>query len=213
MYARTVGERELTLQVSGMLWQRSLVIRDLETGSLWSHLLGECMRGELKGKSFEMLPGVITSWADWKKRHPKTTVLAMSRTAKKFDLEVWESPSRFVYGVPLGVGKKAPAVSFAKLVKTPVVSVRSGEEALLVTLGKVSKRVQVFDVRVDGAVVEFAAMKSGRMRDSGKGSEWDVVTGECLFGEKKGERLVPRNGMISYRRAWEVFYPGSRIVE
>ena len=49
MYARTVEERELTLQVSGMLWQRSLVMRDLETGTLWSHLMGKAMEGELKG--------------------------------------------------------------------------------------------------------------------------------------------------------------------
>ena len=40
MYAREAKGQTLTFQVSGMLWKRSLVMRDIETGSLWSHLLG-----------------------------------------------------------------------------------------------------------------------------------------------------------------------------
>ena len=38
---------ELTLVVSGMLWNRNLVMLDLETESLWSHILGEAKAGVL----------------------------------------------------------------------------------------------------------------------------------------------------------------------
>ena len=55
VYASEVGGKKLTFQVSGKLWNRSLVMRDLETGSLWSHILGECMEGELMGKKLELI--------------------------------------------------------------------------------------------------------------------------------------------------------------
>ena len=48
MYARKTKERTLTFGVSGMLWNRSLVMYDRETKSLWSHMLGEAMQGRLK---------------------------------------------------------------------------------------------------------------------------------------------------------------------
>ena len=54
MYARKVGDQVLTLQVSGKLWNRSLVIRDIETESLWSHILGKCMDGDLKDATFDL---------------------------------------------------------------------------------------------------------------------------------------------------------------
>ena len=53
--ARNDG-KDVTLRVSGMLWKHNLVMQDLETRSLWSHMLGECMAGELKGARLTMLP-------------------------------------------------------------------------------------------------------------------------------------------------------------
>ena len=92
--------------VSGMLWNRSLVLKDLETGTLWSHILGEAMRGELKGERLEVLPAVITPWSDWRKEHPKTTVLSLRRTSREFITEFQKHPGRFVLGVGGGVGRR-----------------------------------------------------------------------------------------------------------
>jgi hypothetical protein len=39
-----------------MLWNRSLEMRNVETGSLWSHILGEAMQGDLKGTTLQPLP-------------------------------------------------------------------------------------------------------------------------------------------------------------
>ena len=60
MYARKVKGKTLTLSVSGMLWNRSLVILDAETKSLWSHILGRAMQGPLEGETLEALPGLMT---------------------------------------------------------------------------------------------------------------------------------------------------------
>ena len=42
-----------------MLWNRSLVMYDVETKSNWSHILGRAMDGEMKGTRLEMLPSEI----------------------------------------------------------------------------------------------------------------------------------------------------------
>jgi len=101
------GPRTLTLVVSGMLWERSLVMKDLETESLWSHLLGEAMDGPLVGTRLETLPAVMTDWETWKKRHPHTTVAHLSRTAHFFRREMYDAPERFVIGFAQGGAARA----------------------------------------------------------------------------------------------------------
>ena len=78
MHARQVGDRTLSFIVSGKLWRNSLIMQDRETGSLWSHITGECLDGELVGTVLEQVPMVQTTWGEWKKAHPETRVLKKS---------------------------------------------------------------------------------------------------------------------------------------
>ena len=48
---------------------------DRETESLWSHITGECLEGELAGSRLEQLPSVQTTWQLWFAAHPETRVL------------------------------------------------------------------------------------------------------------------------------------------
>ena len=211
MYARTVGERELTFQVSGFLWERSLVMRDPETGSLWSQLLGRAMKGRLKGEALKLIPATLTTWKKWREVHPKSGVLALSRTAKQFDASVWNKPNRFVYGLPAGVGEKSPAVTLSRLLKDRLVAVKVGAEQVVVTVDALSRQVQAFGLeRNDGL---FVPAGEGLMRDEKTGSRWDAVTGRCLSGLRQGDQLEARACLVSYRRAWEVFHPDSLIHE
>jgi hypothetical protein len=65
----------LNFIVSGKLWRNSLIMQDQETGSLWSHVTGECLEGEYVGTQLEMIPVVQTTWQEWSKDHPGTRVL------------------------------------------------------------------------------------------------------------------------------------------
>lgn len=78
MYARQVGDRTLTFLVSGKLWRNSLIMQDLETGTLWSHVTGEALEGELAGTRLEVVPGVQADWGTWSAAHPSTRLLAKS---------------------------------------------------------------------------------------------------------------------------------------
>ena len=50
---------------------------DRPTRTLWNQLTGEPVLGELADQDIklEILPIVLTSWADWLARHPDTLVL------------------------------------------------------------------------------------------------------------------------------------------
>ena len=104
MYASKVKGQKLTFQVSGMLWERSLVMRDLETKSLWSHHLGRAMDGKLKGAELDVLPAVLTTWKEWQARHQGSDVLAMKRTVNSFREQTLQNPKKFVYVIFLVVG-------------------------------------------------------------------------------------------------------------
>lgn len=87
MHVRQVGDRTLTFIVSGKLWRNSLIMQDKETGSLWSHITGECLDGELKGSQLKMIPVVQTTWAEWSADHPQTRVLKKSEEIKSSGYE------------------------------------------------------------------------------------------------------------------------------
>jgi hypothetical protein len=82
VHARRVGDREPSFIVSGKLWRNSLIMQDRETGSLWSHITGECLDGELAGTQLEMIPMVQTTWKEWVAAHPETRVLKKSEEVK-----------------------------------------------------------------------------------------------------------------------------------
>ena len=75
MYARTLGDRVLTFGVSGRLWKDALVMYDHQTNSLWGHVIGKAIHGDLKGQTLETYPARQTTWKAWKRAHPDTKVL------------------------------------------------------------------------------------------------------------------------------------------
>ncbi len=211
MYAATVRERSLTFCVSGMLWNRSLVMKDLETGTLWSQILGEAMRGELKGETLELLPSAITTWADWKAEHPDTTVLALSRTAREFIDDFQKEPGRFVLGVGRPGGGKL-CFPFDALRDRGVINDQVAGESVAATFEPETTEAHCFSRKLEGWTLTFQTTDAPRrMRDGETGSVWDSKTGVCLEGELKGRELRDFPAIVSFRRAWLTFHPDSRV--
>src|SRR5260370_38108726 len=48
---------------------------DHETHSLWSHLTGSAISGQLSGTQLTVLPATETRWGAWKRAYPATRVL------------------------------------------------------------------------------------------------------------------------------------------
>ncbi|WP_262693878.1 DUF3179 domain-containing protein [Kordiimonas aquimaris] len=69
-----------TLGTSGFLYRSNKLMYDKETQSLWNTIKGEPVLGPLAGKgiALEFLSVVTTTWSEWKRRHPETTVLSLN---------------------------------------------------------------------------------------------------------------------------------------
>lgn len=72
---RVVDGTHTTFGVSGLLYRDNLVLYDGATGSLWSQLLATAVRGPATGTRLELLPTTLSTWGEWRTRHPDTRVL------------------------------------------------------------------------------------------------------------------------------------------
>jgi hypothetical protein len=67
------------LGTSGFLYRSNKVMYDQDTQSLWNTTWGEPVIGPLVGKNIRLERSylVTTTWGEWKRRHPETTVLSI----------------------------------------------------------------------------------------------------------------------------------------
>ena len=206
--------RKLTFRVSGMLWKRSLVMEDVETGSLWSHILGECLRGPLEGTRLEALPSEMVTWGDWVKRHPKSRVLALSRSARGFERKLYDDRfADFVVGIVLDGA--AAAYPFDRLSERRFVEDTHAKTPLLITFDPDTTRASIFGREVDGRTLRFRFRSTGDAKalvDTETGSTWSPESGKATAGPLAGRQLPRHVGIVSFARAWRDFHPKSRIV-
>ena len=78
-FSSDVGGEHRTFGTSGLLYQSNKLMFDAETQSLWSSLTGEPVVGPLVGTGLALtaLPVVTTTWGEWRRRHPETSVLSI----------------------------------------------------------------------------------------------------------------------------------------
>ncbi|MBZ0166087.1 MAG: DUF3179 domain-containing protein, partial [Candidatus Omnitrophica bacterium] len=78
LYRNTLGNTRYQMGTSGFLFRSNKLMYDKKTQSLWNTLWGEPVIGPLVGKGIQLekLSVVTTTWAEWRRRHPNTTVLS-----------------------------------------------------------------------------------------------------------------------------------------
>lgn len=227
VYARTLGGRTYTFQVSGRLWRNSLIMVDRETDTYWSQVTGRAIDGQHKGAQLEKLEAIETSWQDWRKAHPETKLLKKSK-------EVLSSHYQSYFDDPEKMGLfRAQWLAERMPGKTLVYGASIGPHAVAVTEGALDDEVVVAtlgDTPVvlararDGGVRAFVALvegeelglgrnpKTGEVRD-GRGSAWDLGSGRCISGPRSGSRLESVAVTPVYWFAWSGFYPNTQVID
>lgn len=82
VFARNTGAETLEFGVSGLLYNSNLLLFDRRPNalgeSLWSQLQFRAIAGPAAAESraLRVLPASVMTWAEWRTRHPNTTVLA-----------------------------------------------------------------------------------------------------------------------------------------
>ena len=210
MYATNVDKQKLTFCVSGQLWNRSLVMLDLETKSLWSHLLGRGMQGQHKGTLLKVIPSDITTWSVWKNEHLGTTVLNLRRSSRQFVKDFYKEPRRFVVGF---VGNFAMHhVAMDQLLKRPIANIDAKGLPLLVVFDPEGTATRVFRRKLDDQVLTFSADSTDTLKDDQTDSVWNR-SGVATEGPLQGKSLEQQVSIPSFRRAWQNFHPDSRLVD
>ena len=107
LYEAAVGGVHYELGTSGFLYRSNKLMYDHATKSLWSTLTGTPVVGPLVGKGIELqtLHVVTTTWGEWKKRHPGTTVLSLDTGHRRDYAEgaayrEYFASDRLMFGVP-----------------------------------------------------------------------------------------------------------------
>lgn len=87
VWDRVLDGVEIELAVSGWLHNSNTLLYDRrqegEVSSLWHQLTGEAVAGPAAGQRLGPMPTELQSWADWRKRHPTTTIMAPDVGSKR----------------------------------------------------------------------------------------------------------------------------------
>lgn len=64
-----------TFGVSGLLYNSDVLLYDRQSESLWSQIMMQAVTGPMTGEKLQMIPTMNTSWGEWKRKYPGTSVL------------------------------------------------------------------------------------------------------------------------------------------
>ena len=78
-FESVAGGRHVKFGTSGLLYRSNKLMFDHETRSLWNTFEGVPVVGPLVNSGVELTPhaAVTTTWGEWKRMHPATTVLSL----------------------------------------------------------------------------------------------------------------------------------------
>ncbi|MGH9317552.1 MAG: DUF3179 domain-containing protein [Thermoanaerobaculia bacterium] len=223
--------RVLHFGSSGLLYRSNKLMYDEETFSLWSNLTGEPVAGALVGKGIVLavLPLTVTSWKEWRRSHPLTTVVSL-QTGYRRDytpgalygryfsspdtmFPVWKKdpslePKAWVYGLRRGAAAKAYPLEilFRERVVNDAVA---GENVVLVAdpeAGSVRAYARQSRILAEGP-------SPRKLIEPATGALWRIEE-EALLPETPGlpalERLA---GNRAYWFGWYAFFPETEVYE
>jgi hypothetical protein len=220
VYARDADGKTLTLFVTGELHGENMLIGDVETGSEWIQMLGEAVKGPMRGKTLRQIPSVWTDWKTWRGDHAETTLLKISPTVDYYrhdpDPASPHAEERYFSSMQWGLTRAGQSASWPlkELARHRAFNDSLAGLPLVVVFDSRSATVSAFERLVGNAELTFRLDREGLV-DAQTSSVWDPVTGRSIRGKLAGQRLKPLAGVISHERAWRTLHPDTtvRIIE
>lgn len=114
VYDRRAGGQVLTFENSGALWRDTLVMRDRETGSLWSAATGAALFGPLAGRRLSPVAAVYATAGAWREAHPGSLYMDMGKpTSVPFLMRLYAaSPWQGISKIPTRDRRHEPKEEF-----------------------------------------------------------------------------------------------------
>ncbi len=229
LYETAVNGVQHELGTSGFLYRSNKLMYDHATQSLWSTFDGKPVVGPLVGKNIALpaLYVVTTTWGDWKKRHPTTTVLSPD-TGHERDYgegaayRDYFASDRLMFGVPkldarlpnkaevLALRGMQPgtelAISTDYLGQHPLHHVRLGSRQVVV-LTDSSGANRVYDSRS----IRFVSYDRQNAATDTQGGKWTV--GEEYLQGPAGQTLKRISAHRAFWFGWYAAYPNTRLIQ
>ena len=203
---------------------------DDATGTVWSHLDGVALEGDLAGEQLQILPLQTTTWAAWLADHPDTTIPSI-------DTGYGYRRGGSIGGAGLsgtfrdtldGIDTRLPDNEL-------VIGVLAGDEAWAFPLEAIPDDapmqasvggipVVIFEdsagipshayhrVLSDGTTLDFARSEDGAIVDLQTGSVWHP-DGLAVEGDLAGVQLAFVTSFFTEWYGWAAFHPDTLIYE
>jgi hypothetical protein len=199
---------------------------DHATKSCWSTLHGEPVVGPLVGKGIKLNRRyVVTStWGEWKKRHPDTTVLSLETGHRR---DYGEGVAYHDYFATDKLMFTVPKLDDRLKNKDEVLALRDEKEQLAIAIKWMAKqRVhhdQLGEVKIvvlgddDGTSrayaaddVKFASWNGADTATDAAGGKWRVLEDRLVAGDRSLQRMPSHN---VFWFGWVSQFPDTRLVK
>lgn len=199
---------------------------DHATKSCWSTLHGEPVVGPLVGKGIKLNRRyVVTStWGEWKKRHPDTTVLSLETGHRR---DYGEGVAYHDYFATDKLMFTVPKLDDRLKNKDEVLALRDEKEQLAIAIKWMAKqRVhhdQLGEVKIvvlgddDGTSrayaaddVKFASWNGTDTATDAAGGKWRVLEDRLVAGDRSLQRMPSHN---VFWFGWVSQFPDTRLVK
>lgn len=230
MYARELGDQELTFGVSGKLIMNALVMYDHQTETLWSQFLSLGVDGPLTGTRLDLVAALQTDWGTWRDLHPDTTALFTGSTPNRDNYaSYYNRGSAGILGefnsdkrlgrkeLVLGVAENGDTKAFplVPLQIDGVVNDVVGGLSIVVIGDPSGKTAAAFERTVNGRGLTFTTKVTSdggqELVDNQTGTTWEPLTGIGISGELAGTVLKRLPTTYSFWFAWTDFYPDTGL--
>ncbi len=228
-----VDGRRLSFEEEG-IWNGVFVMRDRETGTLWSHYTGEAFEGPLKGHTLRWIQTGRAQYHRLVKEHPDATIPERSALrfrstppAKGRSRAMGESlPPAFVptiakeddrlgrheHGLGVFVGGAHRFYKLDDLYGRGLVRDEVGEIGVVVLIQDGGEAAAAYSSCLDGEELIFEpAGHEGRLalKDQ-KGRLW-LSTGEGVSKKNQGKRLTVVRSLVTDWYGWSAYFPKTTI--
>lgn len=232
VFDRVVDGRELTFGVSGYLHNDNLVMYDHQTNTLWSQLIGQAVRGAQRGQQLAVLPAIITTWGEWKKTQPNTTILSAAQMGRQAEAIIDPYAGYYASGaagfstgqnqndllpakslvIGLVAGQEARAYPLGTVQAEGIIHDQLGILPVLLIFDEMLGTVLAYRPEIDGQRLTFtAAAQFGFFTDEETGSLWDGRSGVAVDGPLAGAELPQLSGPLVFWFAWSAFHPETDV--
>jgi len=173
LFDRRVGDKTYEFGVSGLLYNSNVLMYDRgdQGGGLWSQLMARGVSGATSGASLKPLPLELTTWSDWRGRHPRTLVLAIeANSERRYD----NDPYRNYFATPKLMFPARPSSSRLPA-KQRVLGVWTDGAARAYPLSALAKTEGPLSEQIDGkelTIVFNPKAKSARVERADDGIHW-----------------------------------------